>query len=49
MLQGDCLSECVKSNKGKCMEYMYCYGILLRHWFQFADNTAIISALNKDN
>ena len=61
VLQGDCLSplifnlcvntliECIKREEVKCLGYVYSHGVLPRHWFQFADDTAIVSALEEDN
>ena len=39
----------VNSRKVKCMEYVYQGCLSPKHWFQFADDTAIVTALEKDN
>ena len=61
VLQGDCLSPllfnlCVNSlirttndEKLKCLGYVNNATMNPRHWFQFADDTAIISAHEQDN
>ena len=61
VLQGDSLSplifnlcintlvECIKLEKVKCLGYVSSEGTRPRHWFQFADDTAIVSALEEDN
>ena len=61
VLQGDCLSPLifnlcvntlvvsVKSMEVNCLGYVFADGLLPRHWFQFADDTAIVSALEADN
>ena len=61
VLQGDSLSpllfnlcvnmliECIKSEKIKCLGYVYDVSLSPRHWFQFADDTAIVTALQEDN
>ena len=59
--QGDCLSplifnlcintlvECIKSEEVKCLGYVSTGHTIPRNWFQFADDTAIITALQEDN
>ena len=37
------------SEKVKCMEYVYQGSLSPKHWFQFAGDTAIVTALVKDN
>ena len=61
VLQGDSLSPLlfnlivntlitsIKEEKLKCMGYVYDGGIQPKHWIPFADNTAIVSALENDN
>ncbi|CAB4033237.1 Hypothetical predicted protein, partial [Paramuricea clavata] len=61
VLQGDCLSPllfnlCVNSlihtindAKLKCLGYVNNATMYPRHWFQFADDTAILSAHEEDN
>ena len=39
----------VNSGKVKCMEYVYQGCLSPKHCFQFADDTAIVTALEKDN
>ena len=60
-LQGDSLSPLlfnlivntlinkVKSKKVECMGYVYQGCLSHKHWFQFANDTAIVTALEKDN
>ena len=43
------LVECIKQEKVNCLGYVSSELILPRHWFQFADDTAIVSALEEDN
>ena len=61
VLQGDCLSplifnlcvntlvECIKGEQVKCLGYVSSELTIPRHWFQFADDTAIVSALEEDH
>ena len=61
VLQGDCLSPfifnmCVNTlittivqEKVKCLGYMYENTLSPKHWFQFADDTGIATALESDN
>ena len=61
VLQGDCLSillfnlcvnsliQSINDEKLKCLGYVCNVTINPRHWFQFADDTAIISAHEQDN
>ena len=61
VLQGDCLSPLIfnlvvnsivttiKNEKVSCLGYVFGEGLSPRHWFQFADDTAIVSALEEDN
>ena len=60
VLQGDCLSpllfnmcintliNSIKNELVRCLGYVWDVGFT-KHWFQFADDTAIISALQEDN
>ena len=57
VLQGDCLSplifnlcvntlvNTIKDERIKCLGYVYNITLPQRHWFQFADDTAIATAL----
>ena len=61
VLQGDCLSPfifnmCVNTlittidqEKVKCLGYVYENTLPPKHWFQFADDTGIATALESDN
>ena len=61
VLQGDSLSpslfnlivntliKTIKSEKVECMGYMNHGALSPKHWFQFADDTAIVTALERDN
>ena len=59
VLQGDCLSPlifnlCVNTLvesiiEVKCLGYVFAEGLSPRLWFQFVDDTAIVSALEEDN
>ena len=61
VLQGDCLSSlifnmCVitlitmiDQEKVKCLGYVYENTLFPKHWFQFANNTAVATALESDN
>ena len=61
VLQGDSLSpllfnliintliQSIKIDKVKCLGYVYDVASFSKHWFQFADDTAIVSALEEDN
>ena len=61
VLQGDSLSpllfnliintliQSIKNDKVKCLGYVYDIASSPKHWFQFADDTAIVSALEEDN
>ena len=60
VLQGDCLSpllfnmcintliNSIKNEQVRCLGYVWDVGFT-KHWFQFAHDTAIISALQEDN
>ena len=39
----------IKSEKVSCLGYVYDISSNPRHWFQFADDTAIVTALESDN
>ena len=39
----------IKSEKVECMGYVYNGALQPKHWFQFAGNTAIATALERDN
>ena len=61
ILQGDCLSpllfnlcvnsliNTIKDERIHCLGYVNDVSLRPRHWFQFADDAAIISAHNEDN
>ena len=61
VLQGDCLSpllfnmcintliKCIEDERVQCIGYSYCDYLRPRHWFQFADDTALITASEEDN
>ena len=61
VFQGDCLSpllfnmcvntliKTIDNEKLKCLGYAYNNTITPKHWFQFADDTAIVTALESDN
>ena len=61
VLQGDCLSPLlfnlcintlvasIKTDQIKCLGYVYDINLSPRYWFQFADDTAIVTALQEDN
>ena len=60
VLQGDGLSpilfnlintliNTMKSEKIECMGYFYQNCFRPKHWFQFADDTAIVTTLDSDN
>ena len=61
VLQGDCLSpllfsmivntliKSVDHEKSRCMGYSFVKTLLPRHWFQFADDSAITTSTEKDN
>ena len=55
VLQGDCLSpllfnmvvntliRCIDDERIKCLGYNYCYNLSPKHWFQFADDSALVT------
>ena len=43
------LINTIKSEKIECMGYFYRNCLRPKHWFQFADNTDIVTALESDN
>ena len=61
VLQGDCLSpllfnmivntliKTIDDEKIKLMGYSYCKSLLPRHWFQFADDSAVVTSTEIDN
>ena len=61
VLQGDCLNPLLFSmivntliksadhEKSRCMGYSFAKTLLPRHWFQFADDSAITTSTEKDN
>ena len=61
VLQGDSLSpllfnliintpiNAIKSEKIECIRYFYQNCLRPKHWFQFADDAAIVTALESDN
>ena len=61
VLQGDSLSpllinlivntliNTIKSERVECLGYVYNGVLSPKHWFQFADDTAIVTALERDN
>ena len=61
VLQGDSLSPLlfnlivntliptIKNKKIECLCYLYHEALRPKHWFQFADDTAIVTALEQDN
>ena len=60
-MQGDSLSpllfnlivntliQTIKNKKIECLGYSYHEALRPKHWFQFADDTAIVTALEQDN
>ena len=61
ILQGDCLSpllfnlvvntllKTIDSEKIRSMVYNYCETLTPRHWFQFADDSALVSSTEEDS
>ncbi|CAB4019443.1 Hypothetical predicted protein, partial [Paramuricea clavata] len=61
VLQGDCLSpllfnmcvntliKCIEDERVQCIGYSYCEYLRPRHWFQFADDTALVTTSEEDN
>ena len=61
VLQGDCLSpllfnmcintliKCIEDERICSTGYCYCDSLTPRHWFQFADDTALVTATEEDN
>ena len=61
VLQGDCLSpllfnmcfnsllKCIDDERIKCVGYVYSDAMTPRHWFQFADDSAIATATDEDS
>ena len=61
VLQGDCLSpllfnmcfntliQTIRQKKINCLGYVFDYTLQPRHWFQFADDTAIATSSCQDN
>ena len=61
VLQGDCLSpllfnmcvntliKCIEDERVQCSGYSYCEYLRPRHWFQFADDTALVTTSEEDN
>jgi hypothetical protein len=61
VLQGDCLSpllfnmvvntllKTIDTEKVKCMGYNYCGALSPRHWFQFADDSALVTSTVEDS
>ena len=61
VLQGDCLSpllfnlvvntllKAIDSEKVRCMGYSYCDTLSPRHWFQFADDSALVTSTVEDS
>ena len=61
VLQGDCLSpllfnlvvntllKTIDSEKIRSMGYNYCETLTPRHWFQFADDSALVSSTEEDS
>ena len=45
----DTLIKTIKSEKVECMGYVYNGPLSPKHWFQFADDTAIVTTLERDN
>ena len=43
------LINTIKSEKVECIGYVYNGALSPKHWFQFADDTAIVTALERDN
>ena len=43
------LINTIKSEKVECIGYVYNGALSPKHWFQFADDTVIITALERDN
>ena len=39
----------IKQDKLNCMGYVYDYALAPKHWMQFADDTALVTALESDN
>ena len=61
VLQGDCLSlplfnmcintliKCIEDERVRSIGYCYCDYLQPRHWFQFADDTAMVITSEEDN
>ena len=61
VLQGDCLSpllfnmcfntllKCIEDERIKCTGYVFSDLMTPRHWFQFADDSSIVTATENDN
>ena len=43
------LIKCIENERLRCFGYCYLKSIKPRHWFQFADDTAIVTATVEDN
>ena len=43
------LIKTIDNEKLKCLGYVYDNTITPKHWFPFADDTAIVTALESDN
>ena len=43
------LINTTKSEKVECMGYVYNGALSLEYWFQFADDTVIVTALERDS
>ena len=60
VLQGDCLSpllfnmvvntliKCIEDERIKCVGYNYNYNLSPKHWFQFADDSAVVTTTVED-
>ena len=56
VIQGDCLSpllfnmcinsliKCIEDERTRALGYHYCNTLKPRHWFQFADDMALVTA-----
>ena len=43
------LIKTIESERVRCMGYSYCDALLPRHWFQFADDSALVTFTEEDS
>ena len=43
------LIKCIEDERVRSIGYCYCDYLKPRHWFQFADNTAMVTTSEEDN